>query len=159
MMNSITAIAAIFVLATLVEAIVEYLFVPVPTLYKPYAAAALAVAVCVAYGADLPHALGLPYVPYVGSVVTGLVAGRGANYLADIMRRIQTVGVPAQNIADVPDPVTPMTEPEYAAPDGTPLRVGKATTMTPAGVVAHDVPAPGEVITVPDTPGTGGSNP
>lgn len=101
-MNSIQAFAAIFVLAVLVEAIVEYLGTPIPSQLKPYVAAVLAVAVCIAYRADLPAALGLARVDYVGSVLTGLVIGRGSNYLAVLIKRLQVVTAPAQDVASVP---------------------------------------------------------
>lgn len=94
----------IFVLAVLVEGIIEYLAIPVPSRFKPYLAAILAMIVCVAYGADLPAALGLPAVRYVGSIVTGLVIGRGSNYLADVVKRISVVSAPAVNVANVPTP-------------------------------------------------------
>lgn len=100
-MTAVQAFFAIFVLAVLVEGILEYLASPVPTAYKPYVAALFAVAVCLAYGVDLPAALGLPPVQYVGSIVTGLVIGRGSNYLADIIKRLQVVTAPAQPIASV----------------------------------------------------------
>lgn len=92
----------IFVLAVLVEGIIEYLAIPVPPRFKPYLAALLAMIVCVAYGADLPAALGLPAVKYVGSLVTGLVIGRGSNYLADVVKRISVVSAPAQSVDSVP---------------------------------------------------------
>jgi hypothetical protein len=96
------AFGAIFVLAVLVEAVMEYLGTPIPSKIKPYVAAVAAIAVCLAYGADLPAALGLPAVAYVGPVVTGLVIGRGSNYLAVIVKRLQIVAVPAQDVANVP---------------------------------------------------------
>lgn len=97
------AFGAIFVLAVLVEGVMEYLGTPIPSKIKPYVAAAAAIAVCLAYGADLPAALGLPAVAYVGPVVTGLVIGRGSNYLADVVRRVRTVTIPSQSIDAVPD--------------------------------------------------------
>jgi hydrogenase/urease accessory protein HupE len=100
-MTTIQALFAIFVLAVLVEATVEYLFVPVPTVFKPYIAAVLGVVVCLAYGADLPAALGLPPVAYVGPVVTGLVIGRGSNYLNDLVSRLKVITAPAQPVDSV----------------------------------------------------------
>lgn len=97
----INTLAVIFVLAVLVEAIMEYLGSPIPSKIKPYVAAGAAVLICVAYNADLPAALGLPSVAYVGPVVTGLVIGRGSNYLNDILKRIQTVPAPAQSVDSV----------------------------------------------------------
>lgn len=84
-----TQLALFFTLATLVEGIVEYAGDTVPTAIKQYVAAAVAIAVCVAYHADLLALLGLatPY-PYVGAVLTGLILGRGSNYLHDFTDRV-----------------------------------------------------------------------
>jgi hypothetical protein len=104
-MTAASAFFGVLVLAVLIEGIVEYLGSPIPSQLKPYAAAALGVLVCVAYGADLPAAFGLPSVPYVGSVVTGLVIGRGSNYLNDLVNRLKVITAPAQPVDTVlPDP-------------------------------------------------------
>ena len=62
-----TQLALFFLLATLVEGIVAYAGDKVPTAIKQYVAALVAIALCVAYNADLLAVLGLtaPY-PYVG---------------------------------------------------------------------------------------------
>lgn len=93
---------AVMVLSIIVEAIIEYLGKPLPSTIKPYIAAALAVVVCVAYQADVLALVGLPAAPYrIGAILTGLVIGRGSNYLADILRRIQTVPAPAMPVSEV----------------------------------------------------------
>lgn len=100
-MTAAGAFFGILVLAVLVEGILEYLGTPIPAQYKPYAAAVLGVVVCIAYGADLPAAFGLPPVPYVGSVVTGLVIGRGSNYINDLISRLKVITAPAQPVDSV----------------------------------------------------------
>lgn len=107
----INTLAVIFVLSVLTEAIMEYLGTQIPSTIKPYIAAAAAVAICLAYNADLPAALGLPSVQYVGPVVTGLVIGRGSNYLNDILKRIQTVPFPSQSVDSVPPPTSELRPP------------------------------------------------
>lgn len=102
-MTTIQALFAIFVLAVLIEGIVEWLGAPIPAQIKPYVAACLAVVACIAYGADLPAALGLPPVQYVGSIVTGLVIGRGSNYLNDLVSRLKVITAPAQSVDRVID--------------------------------------------------------
>lgn len=103
-MTAAGAFFGIMVLAVLVEAIIEWLGTPIPPVYKPYVAALLGVVICLAYGADLPAAFGLPTVPYVGSVVTGLVIGRGSNYLNDLISRLKVVTAPATPVdAVLPD--------------------------------------------------------
>jgi hypothetical protein len=104
-MENIQAIAAISTLALLIESIVEYFLPSFPEQWKwtkMYVAAVLAVGVSIAYGADLPAALGLPSVPYVGSVLTGLIIGRGSNFIALLWKRGQIVDAPAQDVSTVP---------------------------------------------------------
>lgn len=82
---------AILILAILVESIIEHGLPFLPSVAKPYTAIVLAVAVCVAYSADLLALLGLvPAYPIIGQILTGLVIGRGSNYLNDIWERIRT---------------------------------------------------------------------
>ena len=105
-MAQVTTLTAIVLLATLTEALVEYLVKPWLRLAEPvdgivnareqaaidlatqYVAAAMGVALCLAYGADLLQLAGLycPW-PWVGPVVTGLLAGRGANFVHDFASR------------------------------------------------------------------------
>jgi len=83
-----TQLTTFFLLAALVEGIVEYAGARIPAAIKQYAAAGIAIALCVAYNADLLALLGLtaPY-PYVGAIATGLILGRGSNYLHDFTAR------------------------------------------------------------------------
>lgn len=104
------AFLGIFILALVVEAIVEYFLPTFPDPYKwtkIYIAAILGVLVCVAYEADLLAALGLPSVRYVGSILTGLVIGRGANFVNVFIKRVGTVPFPAQSVDSVPDAPLP----------------------------------------------------
>lgn len=106
MMETWQGLASIVVLSILIEAITEYLLPTFPDHLKwtkTYLAAAFAVVVCFAYGADLPAALGLPSVPYVGSVLTGLILGRGANFISILMKRLQIVAAPSQSVDSVPE--------------------------------------------------------
>ncbi len=89
----------VFGLAIFVEGIVEYLGVPLPSKAKPYAAAALAVLACLGFGADLFKLVGLNALyPHVGEVATGLIIGRGSNYLNDIWSRINLVKPPVMGL-------------------------------------------------------------
>lgn len=100
-------IASIVVLSILIEAITEYLLPTFPDHFKwtkTYIAAAFAVVVCFFYGADLPATLGLPVVPYVGPILTGLILGRGANFLSVLYKRLQVVTAPSQSVDSVPTP-------------------------------------------------------
>ena len=101
----ITQFAAILILATLVEALVEYLIKPffadpedpdgggiinlpekVRTLILRYISALVGVGLCLAYGQDLLAVVDMHSVsPIIGQVITGIVIGRGANYLHDLV--------------------------------------------------------------------------
>jgi hypothetical protein len=114
-MNQVPALTAILLLSWLCEALVEYLArpwvqraaAPSPALAKGqggevpkpeagdkplvlrYTAVVLGVLLAIAYQADLLALVGLvsPVSPYVGYVVTGLVIGRGSNFLHDLADR------------------------------------------------------------------------
>jgi hypothetical protein len=103
--------ATVLILATLVEGIVEHLvkplFFPTPNeeeteedaelvhlrpaardVLLRYTAAIVGVLLCLAYQADLLALAGLSTAPpLVGYLVTGIVVGRGANYLHDLVSR------------------------------------------------------------------------
>jgi len=84
--------AIAFVLATFVESIIDY-FISTDGKSQPwlrYISAILGIGVCLAYRVNVLEALGLvsPY-NYVGEVLTGLVVGRGSNYLNDFISRVR----------------------------------------------------------------------
>lgn len=87
-------LAALFILATLVEGIVEY-FISTPNKNQPwlkYVAALVGILVCVVYKMDLLAILGVTTtIPYVGSVLTGIAVGRGSNYLNDLVSNLQVL--------------------------------------------------------------------
>lgn len=90
-------LALILVLAITVEALVEYsklIFVEKKINWKQIAAMAVAVFLAFATGADLFALLGVTFiVPYVGVVLTGILFSRGANYVSDFMKRLQSNNV------------------------------------------------------------------
>ncbi len=87
------------VIAVTVEALVEYgksAVVAVngdkKALLIQGIAVAVSVALCLLTGADFYGAFGVHFaVRYVGSVLTGIFAARGANYLADLAGRLQKI--------------------------------------------------------------------
>ena len=92
-----TAILLFLTLAVTVEGLVQY----IKTLIQGEKKAAIiqvgaliiAVALCILSGADIYAALGVTFgVPYVGCVLTGIFASRGANYASDILGRLQVAG-------------------------------------------------------------------
>lgn len=87
-------ILLILALAVTVEAVVEYVKSIVKmftekdyrTAITQLSAAAIAIALCFAAGADLYAALGLRFAaPWIGTALTGLFASRGANYVSDLI--------------------------------------------------------------------------
>ena len=94
-------ILLILALAVTVEAVVEYVKSIVKmftekdyrTAITPLSAAAIAIALCFAAGADLYAALGLRFAaPWIGTALTGLFASRGANYVSDLIGKLQALG-------------------------------------------------------------------
>jgi len=87
----------ILFLATLVEGLITYLFGEKgPTLYSNraylrYVSLALGISLSIAYAVDIPAMVGLASdFSLVGSIVSGIIIGRGANYVNDIIGFIQT---------------------------------------------------------------------
>ncbi len=83
-------------LAVTVEGIVEYVKTIIDgerkTAVIQIGALIAAVALCILSGADIYAALGAAFtVPYVGCVLTGIFASRGANYASDILGKLQGV--------------------------------------------------------------------
>ena len=94
-------ILLILALAVTVEAVVEYVKSIVKrftekdyrTAITQLSAAAIAIALCFAAGADLYAALGLRFAaPWIGTALTGLFASRGANYVSDLIGKLQALG-------------------------------------------------------------------
>ena len=52
----------------------------------------LCVVLSMAAGADVYDALGVSFaVPWLGMILTGILASRGSNYIADFVKRLQTI--------------------------------------------------------------------
>ena len=76
-------------LATFVEGLTEYVFSGFRGV--KYIALALGVVAAVAYNVDVLAVFGLTSgFPYVNQVVSGLIIGRGSNYLNDIISKFRT---------------------------------------------------------------------
>lgn len=88
------AIAGILLLATLIEGLITYVFgESSDSPSRPwirYVSLVLGVGAAVAYKVDIPAMVGLVSdYSLVGYVVSGLVIGRGANYVNDILTLIR----------------------------------------------------------------------
>ena len=115
MVDPLAAITGILVLATIAEALVEHIFAPIldarnpndssraergdpdpepaqaldwPALALRYVAALLGVGLCIVYRIDLLAYFDLvsPW-PWVGWIITGLLIGRGSNFIHDFATR------------------------------------------------------------------------
>lgn len=88
----VTVIAAILFLATFTEGLTEYIFAGVEAAqpYLKYVALVFGVVLAVAYHIDIPAMLGLTAsFGFVNFVVSGLIIGRGSNYVNDVITGIR----------------------------------------------------------------------
>lgn len=86
-------LAIIFILALTVEALIEYgkLIFQKTINWKQIAAVVVAVLLSIAAKTDLYSVLGVTFiVPFLGTVLTGILFSRGANYLSDFIKLTQT---------------------------------------------------------------------
>ena len=88
-----TLVGGLLLLATLIEGTITYLTgenSPYTRPYLRYVSLALGIAAAVLYKADILLAVGLKGVtPWVGYVLTGVIIGRGSNYLNDFVTLIK----------------------------------------------------------------------
>lgn len=96
-------IVLILALSVLVEAIVEYaksiekMFTEknYRTAVTQLSAAIIAIVLCFAANANLFATLGITFAaPWIGTALTGLFASRGANFVSDLIKRIQRIKNP-----------------------------------------------------------------
>jgi hypothetical protein len=85
----------IFFLAVIVEGIVTYIkefFVNGKFQWQMLVSIAIGVLVSAAYQVDLLALMGMKTaVPYLGSVLTGILISRGSNYIFDFIKTIGTI--------------------------------------------------------------------
>ena len=88
-------ILVVLVCAVVIEALIEVFKGMVPasitvaTVAWPIVAAVLGVLLCIAANVDLLATAGLNIaVPYMGSVMTGILISRGASFIHDVWNRI-----------------------------------------------------------------------
>lgn len=79
---------ALVILAILVEAVITYVTEIKSIKSHLVSSLLLGIAVSVLYKIDLPATLSITSeVPYVGSVLTGVIMARGSNYIYDLIGR------------------------------------------------------------------------
>ena len=78
--------------AILIEAIITYLnqfFVQKNLCWQMVLSVALGIVIAVIYKLDLPACFNLKSdVPYIGSVLTGILLARGSNYIFDLLGKL-----------------------------------------------------------------------
>lgn len=84
----------IFILAVTVEALIEYaklIFQDKVFNWKQLVAVVLGIGLALLAQVDLYAIVGVTFIlPYVGTVLTGIIFSRGANYVSDFIKLIQT---------------------------------------------------------------------
>ena len=88
-------IATIVILAITLEGLIEYvkLIFGKQINWKQVAAIVMGVLLALAAQVDLYSVVGVDFViPYIGTVLTGIIFSRGANYTADFIKLIQGAG-------------------------------------------------------------------
>ena len=85
---------SLFLLAVVVEATVTYVqewFVNKNFNWKQILAAVFGVVVAIGYNLDFIAMFGLESsIPYLGTVLTGLAISRGSNFVADLVKQVQS---------------------------------------------------------------------
>ena len=87
----------VLMMAVTVEALIEYGKAILEKQWKTAAtqagAVALGVSLCVSAGADFYAALGVSFnAAWLGVALTGVFASRGANYVSDLVKKLQALG-------------------------------------------------------------------
>lgn len=89
------ALIGILILAVILEAVIQVLkgFVPkdtdLPVWLWPVVGAILGIVMCVAARADMLALVGIPLsIPYLGSVLAGVIISRGASFVHDVWKQI-----------------------------------------------------------------------
>lgn len=82
----------LFLLAVVVEGVITYVkefFVKGNMRWEMLSSIMLGVFVAVAYGVDMLAMLGMnTSIPYIGSILTGILISRGSNYVCDLVKAL-----------------------------------------------------------------------
>lgn len=83
---------SIMILSILTEALITYIKTWVmdkKIQWQQIASVVIGIAISIAYGIDIPASVGVTSpVPYIGSVITGILISRGSNYINDIIKKL-----------------------------------------------------------------------
>lgn len=98
-----TTVVLALIAAVVVEALVEYgktianavTAKDTKTAITQLCSIVISVGLCFAFGADIFSALGITIkVAWLGTLLTGIFASRGSNYISDIVTRVQGIELP-----------------------------------------------------------------
>ena len=83
---------SVIVMSILIEAVITYIktiVVDKNIKWQIIVSIMLSMALCLAYGLDIPALVGIVSpIPYVGSLLTGILISRGSNYIFDLLKTI-----------------------------------------------------------------------
>lgn len=84
-------LAAILFLAVFLEGTLTYITgkSEAPRPWIKYVALFAGVLLAIAYKVDIPSMAGLPFVPFVNYILSGIAIGRGSNYVNDLVTGIK----------------------------------------------------------------------
>ena len=83
---------SIIVMSILIEAVITYvktLVIDKNIQWQIIAAVILSIVICLIYGLDIPALVGIVSpIPYVGSIITGILVSRGSNYIYELIKTL-----------------------------------------------------------------------
>ena len=83
---------SIIVMSVLIEAVITYiktLVVDKNIQWQIIAGVILSISICLLYSLDIPALVGIVSpVPYVGSIITGILVSRGSNYIYELIKTL-----------------------------------------------------------------------
>lgn len=121
-MMTLNAVLTAIMLSVIVEALVEYgstIFAMVEEkaykkAVKQVCAIAIGITFCLAAGVDFFGEVGLTFaLPMLGTILTGIFISRGANYVSDFIRKLQSLS----GVATTNEYMQTIIEPDYGNED------------------------------------------
>ncbi len=83
---------SVLVMSVLIEAVITYIktiVVDKNIRWQVVVSIILSVALCLAYGIDIPALVGIVSpISFVGNILTGILVSRGSNYIFDLLKTI-----------------------------------------------------------------------
>lgn len=120
-MMTLNAVLTAIMLSVIIEALVEYgttIFAMVEEkaykkAVKQVCAIAIGITFCLAAGVDFFGEVGLTFALPLGTILTGIFISRGANYVSDFIRKLQSLS----GVATTNEYMQTIIEPDYGNED------------------------------------------